>query len=74
MVLKIPLATKIDGKCKNCGEEELIYWVKDETENINEVYTNCENCGREFPKFIVKKKNDTSRSAIEKKIKKRFVR
>lgn len=57
-----------DVSCSECGEEELVYWTKDETETIDEVYVDCRGCGYEYPKRVVKKTDDTPREEIAKKI------
>lgn len=53
-------------KCSKCGEEKLVWFSKDETENTIEVIVDCQNCGTEFPKQFVDKSKDTSRKALEK--------
>lgn len=54
--------------CSDCGEEELVYWTKDETETTDEVYVDCRGCGREYPKRVVKKTDDTPREEIAREI------
>lgn len=62
-------AQKLNGAtCSGCGEEELVYWTKDETETIDEVYVDCDGCGKEYPKRVVKKTDDTPREEIAKEI------
>lgn len=49
---------KIEGEtCKECGEEELYYWTEDETEETVEAYMNCDNCGREYSKIFIKRRD-----------------
>lgn len=62
-----------DESCPNCGEEELIWWSEDETESVMEVYMNCDSCGREFPKIIVNKSEDTSDSAMKDRLRDRYL-
>lgn len=68
----MPLAMNLEGEvCRECGEEELYWWVKDETESIVEVYMNCDRddgCGFEYSKLVVNKSEDTSDSALKKQL------
>lgn len=57
-----------DATCTNCGEAELVYRTKDETETIDEVYVDCRGCGHEYPKRPVKKSDDTPREEIARDI------
>lgn len=50
--------------CPSCGEEELVYWTKDETEKYDEVLVDCDACGHNVPKRVVKKSDSTPRSEI----------
>lgn len=64
-------ATQFNGEtCSKCGEEELIYWTEDETEEVIEVYMNCNACGYEYPKQIIRKENDTSDKAVKETLRK----
>lgn len=54
--------------CSHCAEEELVYWTKDETETVDEVYVDCSGCGHEYPKRVVKKADDTAREEIAREI------
>jgi len=72
----MPMAMKLeDAQCPHCGEEELYWYSKDETETVYELYLNCDyerGCGYEFPKLIVNKSEDTSDGAFEKRLRDRY--
>lgn len=57
-----------DESCPQCGEEELIWWSKDETETIDEVKVDCTACGHNVPKRVVKKSDDTPREQIAREM------
>lgn len=60
------LSVKLGGEtCKGCGEEEIIWWVEDETEDTVEVYVECAECRKGYGKRFVNKENDTTDSALE---------
>jgi len=62
------LEMNLDATCDECGEEEVTYYTKDETETIDEVYVQCRGCGYEYPKRVVKKSNDRDRAEIAQEI------
>lgn len=65
----MPLAMSLEGEtCKHCGEEELIYWTKDETESVIEAKMDCKGCGYEYPKIVIQKSEDTSDSAVRERL------
>lgn len=65
----MPLAfTLSDATCRRCGGEALRYWTKDETESVDEVYVDCDDCGHEFPKRVVDKTDDTPHEEIAREI------
>lgn len=69
----MPLAWGLDGEaCSECGEEELVYWTKDETESTIEAYMNCDSCGFEYPKLFISKSEDTSDAAIRERLVRRL--
>lgn len=66
-------ARRLKGeKCTECGEDELIWWIKEETEKIIELYMNCRNCEHEYPKQVVSKTEDTSNKALTQKLKQKL--
>jgi|GEM_PF-5883127 len=64
----MPMAWGLDESCPDCGEDELIWWTKDETERVDEVKVDCTACGMAFPKEIVEKTDDTPREEIARGI------
>lgn len=51
--------------CEGCGEEELVWWSEDETEDTMEVLVQCSSCNYNPGKRFISKKNDTSQEALE---------
>ena len=69
----MPFAMKFNGEeCSYCGEEELIYWTKDETEKAIEAYMDCDACGHEYQKVVMSKSDDTSDEAVQDALRKRL--
>lgn len=70
----MPLASQLDGEaCPECGEEDLVWWREDETETVCEVYMTCRGCGFEYPKLVVQKAEDTTRSTLIERLKERHL-
>lgn len=73
----MPIAFNLEGEtCPHCGEEELYWYSKDETESVVEVYLNCDyddGCGYEFPKLVVNKSEDTSDAALKDRLRERHL-
>lgn len=63
---------RLDDPCPNCGEHALIWWQKNETEDMLEAYMTCEECGYEFPK-IAMSKHDTSDEYILEKLRRMYL-
>lgn len=70
-------STKItEYSCPKCGEDSLHWWQEDETEKSIEVYMNCHyetGCGYEFPKIVVNKSEDTSRTKLKERLVSRYL-
>jgi hypothetical protein len=70
-------ATVIDDyDCPHCGANSLYWWQEHETEDTIEVYMNCndeDGCGYEFPKMVVSKSEDTSRTALFERLVDRYL-
>ena len=62
-------AMSLDGEnCASCGEEDLVYWIEDETEDTIEAYMNCRGCRREYPTLFISKDKDTSDAAVRERL------
>lgn len=56
-----------DTKCSKCNKKgDLVYWRKDETEEIDEIYVTCDNCNYEYPKEFVDKSEGPTEKIAQK--------